>query len=150
MDTANISIQQIFFLRSSLDHCFYKGMYQRFELPKGLNFTHMRTMMILKDLQECSMSRLSSILLLEKGSFTPVANLLIAKGLMVKEQSSKDKRKYILSLSPEGSKLAQQFGTIHKDYIEEQMSKLSNEERREYLETVARLFELHQKMEAMP
>lgn len=130
------AIVSIFELRSIIEHVFFKEFVHMYELPEGVNHTHMMTMMILKFHGSIPMSELSRKLNLEKGSFTPVANKLIKRGLLTKEQSIKDKRVYNLGLSPEGDALATEFSNTHRTFVEGLIKSLEPEEQVKFFDSV--------------
>ena len=62
-------IENIFKLHRSTITIFFKGFEDVYDLPEGLNFTHMKAAIILRFEGSMTMSELSSKLVLEKGSF---------------------------------------------------------------------------------
>ena len=132
-------IESIFELHRSIISIFFKSFEDIYILQDGLNFTHMKAAMILRFEGKMPMSDLSAKLVLEKGSFTPVAARLIERGLVKKERSVEDKRVYMLGLTAEGEKLTGRFKDEHWKYMTNVLNKLTAEERADYLEQLSNL-----------
>lgn len=122
------NIQGIFELRSKVEHLFFKDFMQVYEKPKGLNPTHIITMMFLSHKGKLPMSKMSYHMGLEKGSFTTVANRLVSDGYIVKERNSEDKRVYELTLTQKGLDFTGKFKKLHVAYIQEKLNELEEEE----------------------
>ena len=144
--TAEKRIEGIFELHRSIISIFFKDFEEIFKLPEGLNFTHMRAALSLRFHGRMTMSELSRMLVIEKGSFTPVAALLIKKGYIRKEQSAQDKRVYHLVLTDEGIKLTTLFRNEHWKFMSEVLSQLPDDEQNDYFELVGRLNAYHHKI----
>ncbi len=88
----------------------FKNLIRDFD-PKtgleGLNSTHFRTLVALDEWGKDCMKGLCTRIGLEAGSFTPVADKLMNEGLVARIPDSRDRRKTLLSLTPEGEKVAQ-------------------------------------------
>lgn len=130
------TVQSIFQLHSSIEYFFFKEFIHSYPLPKGLNPTHIKTMLALRFIGGKPMSEISKLLSLEKGSFTPVANKLIKDGYVEKLQSVEDRRVYNLSLTKKGTDLAQDFGAKHISHIETILSPLGEEEKESFLKSI--------------
>lgn len=139
-------IKKILDLKFATDVLFFKHFERSFELPSGLNFTHMKTLLTLNFHGPCSMSELSHLMILEKGSFTPVAAKLIEKGFIRKERSSDDKRVYKLARTETGCELAERFAAAHESYIYSVLDRLTEQEQNEYYRLVEDLNRINLKL----
>lgn len=104
-------------LKGALEQLVFKDFLHQYDFPKGLNPTHIKTLMSLYIHGSAPMSELSRMLNLEKGSFTPVANKLIKEEFIKKERNQTDKRIYELMLTEKGEKIAKEFSTAHRKYL---------------------------------
>ncbi|MBI9109338.1 MAG: MarR family transcriptional regulator [Spirochaetales bacterium] len=151
MDKSNADkkdkIESIFYLHRSIISLYFKDFEDVYTLPEGLNFTHMRAAMIIRFQGHITMSELSKELVLEKGSFTPVAATLIKKGIVKKEQSLVDRRVYNLVLTEKGERLTLDFRNDHWDFIESGFECLDIDEQNEYYKFVNGLNYYNKKME---
>lgn len=136
MKEINTEVKQLFQMNGSVGRVFFKKFQQEYELPDGLNKTHVKTIMMLNILGSVPMSTLSKMTLLEKGSFTPVANKLVKEEYIIKEQSEKDKRIYNLVLTKKGKKFAEDLGTAHMAYVEGIISQFDEDEKEEYFQAI--------------
>ena len=76
--------------------------------PEGLpdmNMTHIRTLVFLRMQGASPMSTVARWLNLEKGSFTPVARLLMDAGLIESVADESDRRRTLIRLTPKGQDL---------------------------------------------
>lgn len=121
-------LKKIFNLKFHIENIFFKAYEDSLDLPVKLNHTHFKTMIILHFEGERPMSDISSKLSLEKGSFTPVANLLIKLGYIGKRQSQTDRRVYNIFLTEKGETFASKFIETHYKYMESKLSELSGED----------------------
>lgn len=127
------TLMSVFKLKNSLEHIFFKDFIHIYNAPAGFNDTHIKTLMTLKFTGPRPMSDISRQLLLEKGSFTPVANKLIKLGYVVKERSEEDKRVYLLSLTEAGLAFADDFSESHYIYINKLLDSLGGEQKNELI-----------------
>jgi len=132
----NETVQSIFQLHSSIEFIFFKEFIHNYSLPKGLNPTHIKTLMALRFTGARPMSEISKFLSLEKGSFTPVANRLIKDGYVEKQQSAEDRRVYNLTLTDKGLDLAKDFGSKHINHIETILAPLEDQEKDAFLQRI--------------
>lgn len=79
--------------------------YQPPENALKLNRSQWKTLFILFNTQKPSMSEMSRIMNLEKGSLTSVIDSLIEKGLVVRVQDPNDRRKILLELTGQSEKV---------------------------------------------
>ncbi|MBN2899041.1 MAG: winged helix DNA-binding protein [Clostridia bacterium] len=118
------SVNTIFELHSAMEHNLFKAFFKRYEMPEGLKHRHIRAMIALYFNKKMIMSEVSSVLNIEKGSFTTVADKLIDMGYVVTERSTKDRRVYELSLTEKGTALTQDFLAAHRAYISQLFDQL--------------------------
>ncbi|MBI9105011.1 MAG: MarR family transcriptional regulator [Spirochaetales bacterium] len=142
----NLELERIIDLMRSSELIFFRNFEAQFKLPPGLNFTHVKASMILRFNRQCTMSELSALMLLEKGSFTPVATRLMEKGYIEKIQSVEDKRVYNLRLTEAGMDFTRQFGVIHRAYVRKTIEKLTSTEQVEYMDLVEKLNVLNRRL----
>ncbi len=130
-------------LKRDMSGLFFKAFFSLYSFPEGLNPTHLQTMIYLDHNGPSSMSQISHILQLEKGSFTPVAKKLIEKGYIEKKQSEKDKRIYELNLTPKGQDLVYHFKAEHMQYIDKTLSSISRKEQTEYFTLIEQIIKIN-------
>lgn len=126
-------------LKGALEDVLFKDFIHNYALPEGLNSTHIMTLMSLLMVSPIQMSDLSKKLNLEKGSFTPVANKLIKKGLIKKERSDVDLRVYEISLTDQGKEIAMNFGSAHMRYTKGLLDQL--EDKDDFIDAIAKVTE---------
>ncbi len=143
-------VEDIFELHRFIVSIFIKGFEDNFSLPEELNFTHVRAALILRFHGSMAMSELSRRLVLEKGSFTPVASMLIKKGYMKKEQSAEDKRVFNLALTQAGLDLTSRFKTEHWKFMSDVLGKLNPQEQQDYFAIVCKLNDYHRMIKGTP
>lgn len=145
----NISVNlvdSILELHRSIISIFFKNFENTFELPEGLNFTQVKAAMILHCHGSMTMSELSRMLVIEKGSFTTVAAKMIKKEIIKKEQSPEDKRVYNIVLTQKGIKLTSRLKDEHLKYMSESLSQLQEHEQADYYKLVKGLNEYNEKI----
>ncbi|QRN86704.1 MarR family transcriptional regulator [Clostridia bacterium] len=134
-------------LRAKLEHFFFKGFSKEYPLPEDVNQTHISTLMFLHFNGSAPMSELSHLLNIEKGSFTPVANKLVAMGLIQKKRSEIDKRVYELSLTTEGFALADDFKEKHMVYMQERLKPLEKMRQEEFFRAIKSITDMIEELE---
>jgi DNA-binding MarR family transcriptional regulator len=77
---------------------------------------------------ESKVSQLAGALGVSSSHITAVSEKLLAKGLVVRGGSTQDRRIVYLSLTDEGRKMAAELERVSKDYFEEKLRDLSDEE----------------------
>jgi len=107
----------------------------------------MKTLMFLRIEGSKTMTQISQKVELEKGSFTPVATHLIHLGYIQKMKSSEDKRIGMLSLTLEGYAFTSKVLEKHMEHINQQLDKLSKEEKTAFLSSIALVLSLANKMQ---
>lgn len=127
-------------------HLIIKGFELGLENREELNPKHYQTIMALFHGGSCTMHDLSTRVMLQKGSFTPVANKLLSIGFIRKERSAEDKRMYFIHLTDKGVNFANGFSDKHHSYLEDKFSALSSGERDRYFELLYELRGFNEKM----
>lgn len=140
-------IESLFELKRTLEVSFFKNFEESYDFPSGLNFTHMKTIINLHIHGKLSMSDLCLLMVLEKGSFTPVAAKLVEQKLVVKKRCCQDRRIFYLDLSQKGQELAARFFIAHVEYMQSILERLSLEDQDEYFNLIMRLNNLNKKIE---
>lgn len=143
-------INSLFMLRFGMEDIFFKDFAKLYETPDEINMTQMRTMVILSIHGPMAMSVLSKIMLLEKGSFTPIAKKLIKLSYLEKISDETDKRKSLLKVTEKGSKLAEDYKSSHIKYIRKVLSKLTKEEQEVYLKHIDIVNSINMKLGLRP
>lgn len=129
-------------LRGAMEHFVFKSYLRTYPLPDNMNQTHSMTIMIIKHHEGLSMSEVSTILGMEKGSFTSVADKMIKMGYLVSERSEKDRRRYILKLTDKALDFANEFKRKHALYIEEQIGGLEQNKKDDFEITVDKMLNI--------
>lgn len=145
MSKQNNKLNLIFELSHIYRDVFVRDFLADYPTPEGLNRTHLRTMLFIMFANNPKMSEISGNMGLEKGSFTPVAQKLLALGYISKSKTDKDRRKSILNLTDKGVNLAEEYYTAHAKYINEKLDLLGSD-RELYLNTLETLLEFTKKM----
>jgi DNA-binding MarR family transcriptional regulator len=138
MDAPEKTVKNIFELIPAITMTFIKPFEQKNNFPE-LGKSHIRALIYLKLDGPTIMSKLSSRIELEKGSFTCVAKYLIDNGLVQSMRPESDKRRTMLSLTEKGDTMAVSLMTEHRYFIMNQINKLGSKEKDEFttaLETV--------------
>jgi len=87
------------------------------------------------------MGELSKRMMVTGGNVTGITDQLAAEGLVVREDNPKDRRAYIVKLTPEGRKAFQQMAEAHEGWIVELFVGLEEEEKQQLYDLLARLKE---------
>lgn len=146
MDQIDKTMCNIFNLVPTLTDIFFKA-FEKKNISSTLSNSHIKTLMFLRIEGSKTMTQISQKVELEKGSFTPVANHLIHLGYIEKVKSSEDKRICMLSLTVEGYALTSKILDKHKIHIEQQLDKLSKEEKTAFISSIALVLSLAHKMQ---
>ena len=112
----------------------------------GLNKTQEKTLHIIFYHGTTHMGDIISHLNMEKGSFTPVVDSLIEKGLINKERDHADRRKINLTLSDRGRRHVEKMEERLNDHLQEKLQALSAAERKRLLRVIDDLYELTEKL----
>lgn len=139
------NLNVIFELSHIYRDVFVRDFLADYPTPEGLNRTHLRTLLFIMFADNPKMSEISGNMGLEKGSFTPVAQKLLALGYISKSKTDKDRRKSILNLTDKGTELTLEYYAAHEKYINDKLA-LLGDERDKYLETLEVLLGMTKKM----
>ena len=102
----------------------------------NVNKTQLRALMFIKNYGDISMTDLCAKLNIEKGSLTSMVDDLTEKGYVVREKDLADRRKYLITITEEGGKVASDFMGKLSNSLEEKLSKLTEEDRNKYIEAI--------------
>jgi len=147
MEEAKDKVESIYKIRRSIEEIFFKNFADKYKNDDVLNFTHIKSLMILSFEEPCSMSALSKALQIEKGSFTPVASKLINAGYVEKIRSESDKRIYLLQLTENGKELVKDIHSKHRTYLNDCIKKLDEDEKIIYFQLIEQIIKLNEKIE---
>lgn len=111
-----------------------------------INQTHMKSLMFLKINGDTTMTRLSRLLRLEKGSITTIADRLVTWGLVLRLTDPEDRRRSILRLTDNGRQLAESVRQAQAAHFQERIGRLDNEERQQFFSSLWSLERLLKKM----
>ncbi len=93
-----------------------------------INATAQQVLLAIRNAPNSSMGEISAKIGLEKGSFTKIADTLIAYRLVAREQGE-DRRTSKLSLTEDGKRIAELIARLLDDHIEKILSPLPKEDR---------------------
>ena len=77
------------------------------------------------------MGELSKRMMVTGGNVTGITDQLVAEGLVVREDNPKDRRAYIVKLTPEGRRAFKKMADSHEPWVVELFSALSEKERQQ-------------------
>lgn len=143
----SLEVELIFEFMHLYHSTFFRGFNYSDYYNEGLNKAHVKTMIYLYTHNGGTMTDVSRCVALEKGSFTPVANKLLKLGYIEKIGLDEDKRKAFLILLPKGEAYAERAKKEHIGHFEEQLSKLTNKERNDFIKSLNILHELLKKLQ---
>ena len=98
--------------------------------------TQLRALVFIKNYGVISMTDLCSKLNIEKGSLTSMVDDLTDKKYVTRKRDLVDRRKYLIDITEEGDKIATDFMDKLSDGLGEKLSKLTEEDRKKYLEAI--------------
>ncbi|MGB2907728.1 MAG: MarR family transcriptional regulator [Candidatus Aminicenantaceae bacterium] len=104
------------------------------ELDLPVNRTQRKVLIVIDRLPGVTMTQISRMSGLEKGSFTAVADKLIAMGLVKRERDPEDRRKILLRPTREGNAITHKLIQNAETHLERKLSKLDETERRELMD----------------
>ncbi|MFV0502591.1 MAG: MarR family winged helix-turn-helix transcriptional regulator [Lachnospirales bacterium] len=136
------NIKDLIKLTNSLEYLVFKNFFKEVELPCNIKNTSLKCVMTLYFKKESSMSQLSKSIMLEKGSFTAVANQLIKIGYIKKSEDTTDKRRSLLKLTKKGEELAKYIIWQHELYLLNKINNISQEDKEEFLFHIEKLSEI--------
>ena len=79
--------------------------------------------------QGMKMGELSKRMMVTGGNVTGITDQLVAEGLVVREDNPKDRRAYIVKLTPEGRRAFKKMAEAHAKWIVELFAGISDKER---------------------
>lgn len=111
-----------------------------------INQTHMQSLMFLMFNGDTTMTRLSRLLRLEKGSVTAVAARLLEWGMVSKETDPADRRRSILRLTDQGRHFADSVRIAHLAHFNDRIERLTIKEQQQFFNHLKQLETLLRKM----
>lgn len=87
--------------------------------------------------QGLKMGELSKRMMVTGGNVTGITDQLVAEGLVVREDSPKDRRAYIVKLTPEGRKVFRRMAEAHEGWIVALFSGMEEKQRDELFKLLA-------------
>lgn len=102
-------------------------------LNLNINTTQTEILMFIYENSDKSMSELSSMVGLDKSSFTRSVDSLVNRNFITKKYHHQDKRKIYLSLTDMGFTAAKGIKNEFEHYLESLLSNFSNEEKSDFL-----------------
>lgn len=131
----------------------YSSLYleylKEYTLNNDINRTQLRALVFVKKNGDISMSDLCERLNIEKGSLTTMVDDLSKKGYVLRNRDTKDRRKYILSITQDGEEIASDFIQRLGIKLEERFLNLNESDRTSFmaaintLETILNKEEFH-------
>lgn len=94
-------------------------LYQPYLDKIGLTYSQYLVMLVLWERQQCTVKEIGEALFLDSGTLTPLLKRLQAAGLIVRERSTQDERKVLISLTEQGWALQSNAGCIPGKMMEE-------------------------------
>lgn len=129
----------------------YSSLYleylKEYTINNDINRTQLRALVFVKKNGDISMSDLCERLNIEKGSLTTMVDDLAKKGYILRSRDTKDRRKYILSLTDNGESVAIDFIEKLGEKLEERFLRLTEIDRRNFIQAIGTLEELLNKDE---
>jgi MarR family transcriptional regulator, organic hydroperoxide resistance regulator len=107
-------------------------LYQPYLDKIGLTYSQYLVMLVLWERQQCTVKEIGEALFLDSGTLTPLLKRLQAAGLIVRERSTQDERKVLISLTEQGWSLQNNAACIPGKMMEE--TTMSSDETIELLE----------------
>jgi DNA-binding MarR family transcriptional regulator len=116
------------------------------DLDIPVNRTQRKVLIVIDRLPAVTMTQISRLSGLEKGSFTAVADKLIAMGLVKRERDPGDRRKILLRPTREGAAITRMLIQNAEIHLEKKLSRLDESERRDLMEAFSVLSGLVEKL----
>lgn len=113
----------------------------------SVNKTQLKALIIIKNNKAMSMTDLCNKLNIEKGSLTTMIDDLTEKGYVTREKDISDRRKYLVKITESGEVIASDFVDKLKLRLEEKLIKLTDEDKKKYINSVKILQEIFDKYE---
>ena len=121
----------------------YSSLYleylKQYSATYNVNKTQLRALVFIKNNGAISMTDLCAKLNIEKGSLTSMVDELTKKGYVVREKDLLDRRKYLITITEKGDKIAADFMEKLTYKLEEKLSKLNVEDRDKFIEAITTL-----------
>lgn len=121
----------------------YSSLYleylKQYSATYNVNKTQLRALVFIKNNGAISMTDLCAKLNIEKGSLTSMVDELTKKGYVVREKDLSDRRKYLITITEKGDKIATDFMEKLTYKLEEKLSKLNVEDRGKFIEAITTL-----------
>jgi MarR family transcriptional regulator, organic hydroperoxide resistance regulator len=125
--------------------CLYLDYLKLYSPNYNVNKTQLRALIFIKNNGPKSMTELCLKLNIEKGSLTSMIDDLSNKGYVVRERDLDDRRKYLINLTEKGNEVAEECIDKFTNGLEEKLSKLSEEDRSDYLNSIIKMQEIMEK-----
>ncbi|MDP2133360.1 MAG: MarR family transcriptional regulator [Sulfuritalea sp.] len=89
--------------------------------------------------QGLKMGELSKRMMVTGGNVTGITDQLVAEGLVVREDSPKDRRAYIVKLTPEGRRSFRKMAEAHETWVVDLFSGMDEKQRHQLYDLLAAL-----------
>lgn len=89
--------------------------------------------------QGLKMGELSKRMMVTGGNVTGITDQLVAEGLVVREDNPKDRRAYIVKLTPEGRRAFRKMAEAHENWVVELFGGMSEKDRSQLYQLLATL-----------
>jgi DNA-binding MarR family transcriptional regulator len=89
--------------------------------------------------QGLKMGELSKRMMVTGGNVTGITDQLVSEGLVVREDSPKDRRAYIIKLTPEGRRSFRKMAELHEKWIVDVFGGMDEKQRSQLYELLAAL-----------
>lgn len=106
---------------------------------EGLTATQFAALVRLSEHGKCSQNRLGRLAAMDVATIKGVVDRLRQKGLTLTEPDPDDKRRTLISLSPEGAALVEQMKEVGARITEETLAPLSRTERRNLIRLLQKI-----------
>ena len=118
----------------------YSNLYleylKQYSATYNVNKTQLRALMFVRNYGAISMTDLCAKLNIEKGSLTSMVDDLTQKGYVVREKDLTDRRKYLITITEKGIKLASDFMEKLSGQLEEKLFRLSEDDQEKYMQAI--------------
>lgn len=93
-------------------------LYRKLLKDLGVTYPQYLVLLCLWDQKEMTVSELGKLLFLDSGTLTPLLKRLEKEGLVIRERSSEDERRVMITLTPEGKKLKEKAYAVPKQILD--------------------------------
>jgi len=111
----------------------------RFVADFGVSLVEFRSLRILNEHHPLTVNQLAQKMALTSSRITRIIDGLVEKDLVVREGDRSDRRVYLLSLTPEGKKLAKHLNENYSKMHEEILSSIPAEKHQTLMEAINQL-----------